>query len=75
MKNDKNKDAYSKVGRIMEIFWLSLAILSLLVVIYIFFAQGITRANIQYLVFPGMAGAMFAFRYVMRRRMERNSRK
>ena len=59
----------------MEMFWLSLAIASLLVVIYLYFVDGITRENLQYLVFPTMAGAMYAFRLFVRKRAEHHNRK
>ena len=71
MKNDNNK-GFNKVGRIMEIFWLSLAIVSLLVVVYLYIRDGISGENLQYLVFPFMAGAMFFFRRFMRKKLERN---
>ncbi len=59
----------------MEMFWLSLAIVSLMVVIYFYFVDGITSENIQYLVFPTMAGAMYAFRLFVRKRMEHHNQK
>lgn len=59
----------------MEKFWLVLAIASFIVVAYLFIADGINRENLQYLVFPTMAGAMYAFRLFVRKRMEhRNDR-
>ncbi len=54
----------------MEKFWLVLAILSLLAVIYIFIVDGMSRNNIQYLIFPVLAGAMYGFRSFFRKRME-----
>lgn len=56
----------------MEKFWLALAIVSLIVVIYIFItSNGINRENIQYLVFPLLAGVMYGFRKFFRKRMEK----
>jgi len=57
----------------MEKFWLVLAIASLLVVFYIYYQN---RNNwsadlLTYLVFPALAGAMYAFRKFMRKRLEK----
>ncbi|MCA1750293.1 MAG: hypothetical protein ABR572_01580 [Cryomorphaceae bacterium] len=59
-----------KVSIVMERFWLVIAIGSLLVVLYIFIAEGIDRRTLQYLIFPALAGSMYAFRHLFRKRME-----
>ncbi|HKL03513.1 MAG TPA: hypothetical protein VJ911_07545 [Cryomorphaceae bacterium] len=61
-----------RVSLVMEKFWLALAIISLLVVIYIFIVDGLNRNNVQYLIFPVLAGAMYGFRSFFRKRMEKN---
>lgn len=56
----------------MEKFWLVIALVSLGVVIYIFFKDGgINRENVQYLIFPLLAGSMYGFRTFFRKRMEK----
>ncbi len=68
---NKNKNL-RKVTIFMEKFWLALAVVSLIVVIYIFItSRGITRENVQYLVFPLLAGVMYGFRKFFRKRMEK----
>lgn len=59
-----------KVSIVMERFWLLIAIGSFAAVLYIFFTEGIDRRTLQYLIFPALAGAMYAFRYLFRKRME-----
>jgi hypothetical protein len=54
----------------MERLWLVIAIASLLVVFYFFAVDGINRITLQYLVFPGIAGVMYGFRYTFRKRLE-----
>lgn len=57
----------------MEKLWLIIAIVSFIVVIYMIITQGgFTRRNVQYLVFPFLAGLMYGFRTIFRKRMERN---
>lgn len=68
---NKNKNL-RKVTIFMEKFWLALAIISLIVVIYIFItSKGITRENLSYLVFPLLAAMMYGFRKFFRKRMEK----
>lgn len=71
MDNPKNNDKLKKVSKIMEKFWLVIAIVSFLVVLYFFFTDGINRVTLQFLVFPALAGAMYAFRLTFRKRLER----
>ena len=63
---------FSKVSRIMEKFWLVVAIVSLFVVIYFFLAEGIDRRTLSYLIFPALAGVMYGFRVAFRKRFERS---
>jgi len=72
-KEDKSYHRMRKFSLIMEKFWLVLAIASLLVVFYIFY-QNRNNWNsemLTYLVFPALAGAMYAFRTFMRKRLEK----
>jgi len=79
MKNNKKDKSYQRMksfSLIMEKFWLVLAIASLLVVFYIYY-QNRNNWNAElltYLVFPGLAGAMYAFRSFMRKRLEKTQR-
>ncbi len=59
-----------KISLLMERFWLILAIVSLVVVIYIFATQGIDRRTLQLLIFPVLAGVMYGFRTFFRKRLE-----
>jgi len=71
-KNKKNNNLRG-VSLFMEKFWLTLAIASFVVVVYIFIGDGgLTRENAQYLVFPLLAGLMYGFRTYVRKRMEKN---
>lgn len=67
---NKNKNL-KKVSLFMEKFWLVLAVISLAVVLYVFYTQGINGETAQYLIFPGLAALMFAFRRFFRKRLER----
>lgn len=67
---DKNNNRLRKVSIVMERFWLALAILSLIVVFYFFAVDGVNSRTIQFLVFPGLAGIMYAFRATFRKRFE-----
>jgi hypothetical protein len=58
-------------NKIMEYFWLSLTVVSLLICFYFFATQGF-KETYSYLVFPFMTVIMFAFRRSFRKRMERN---
>jgi ABC-type bacteriocin/lantibiotic exporter with double-glycine peptidase domain len=60
-----------KINKIMEAFWLILASVSLIVVVYIIITKGFLQ-NLQLLIFPILAGLMFAFRRIFRKRMETN---
>lgn len=72
-QKNKKKNNIRGVSLVMEKFWLALAIISLIVVIYIFVTdKGINRENAQYLVFPLLAGLMYGFRTFFRKRMEKN---
>lgn len=72
MTNKDNK-RLTKVSKVMELFWLAVAIVSLVVVIYIFILdRGINGENAQFLVFPVLAGVMYGFRAGFRKRMEKN---
>jgi len=55
----------------MERFWLAIAIASLAVVSYFFVVDGVNRVTLQYLVFPALAGLMYAFRSTFRKRMDK----
>lgn len=59
-----------KVSLLMERFWLLIAIGSFLAVVYIFITEGVDSRTLQYLIFPALAGAMYAFRFMFRKRME-----
>lgn len=69
----KNQSKFSKVSQVMEKFWLVIAIASLLGVFYFFVVDGVNRQTLAYLIFPGLAGAMYAFRVTFRKRFERNN--
>jgi hypothetical protein len=73
--NEKPKDQskFSKVSLVMEKFWLIIAIASLFGVFYFFIVDGVNRQNLAYLIFPALAGAMYAFRVTFRKRFERNN--
>ncbi len=72
-RKNKKKNNIRGVSLVMEKFWLALAVISLIVVIYIFVTdKGINRQNAQYLVFPLLAGLMYGFRTFFRKRMEKN---
>lgn len=61
------------VSKIMEKFWLALAIFTLVAVIVVFINdRGINKENAQYLVFPALAGVMYAFRKSFRKRLEKS---
>jgi hypothetical protein len=68
--NDKDRRRFTKVSRFMEKLWLAVAIISLLVVIYFFLAEGVNRRTLSYLIFPALAGTMYGFRYAFRKRFE-----
>ncbi|MGB6037009.1 MAG: hypothetical protein WBG42_12125 [Cryomorphaceae bacterium] len=70
--NPKNKSKFSKVSLVMEKFWLVIAIASLLGVFYFFVVDGVNRQTLAYLIFPALAGAMYAFRVTFRKRFEKN---
>jgi membrane protein implicated in regulation of membrane protease activity len=55
----------------METFWLALAIVTAIFVGYLMATKGFSQ-NIQLLVFPIIAGTMFGFRRIFRKRMEAN---
>lgn len=70
---NKDNNRLKKVSKVMEFFWLVIAIVSLVVVIYIFISdKGISADNAQFLVFPVLAGMMYGFRAGFRKRMEKN---
>ncbi|HKK39990.1 MAG TPA: hypothetical protein VJ949_11275 [Cryomorphaceae bacterium] len=71
--NPKDKSKFSKVSLVMEKFWLVIAIASLLGVFYFFIVDGVNRQTLTYLIFPALAGAMYAFRVTFRKRFERNN--
>jgi hypothetical protein len=70
--NPKNRSKFSKVSLVMEKFWLVIAIASLLGVFYFFVVDGVNRQTLTYLIFPALAGAMYAFRLTFRKRFEKN---
>ncbi len=71
--NNRDNKRLNKVSKVMEMFWLVIAILSFVVVIYIYIKdKGINAENAQYLVFPALAGVMYGFRAAFRKRMEKN---
>lgn len=70
--NQDNK-RLKTVSKIMEKFWLALAIFTLVAVIVVFINdRGMNEENAQYLVFPALAGVMYAFRKSFRKRLEKN---
>ncbi len=73
MSKEKDQKRFQTVSKVMEKFWLATAIVSLLFVLYVFYESGgINGENVQYLVFPLLAGVMYAFRKSFRTRMEKN---
>jgi uncharacterized membrane protein len=70
----KSGNQMRKVSIVMERFWLLIALGSLAAVTYIFASEGVDERTLQYLIFPALAGAMFAFRYFFRKRMEGKDR-
>ena len=74
MTNNKKKNSKLRgMSLFMEKFWLALAIISFIVVGYIYISEGeVTRQTAQYLVFPFLAAAMYGFRTIFRKRMEKN---
>jgi len=70
--NQKQKSGFTKVSLVMEKVWLFIAIVSLLIVFYFFITQGVNRQTLSYLVFPALAGTMYAFRTTFRKRFESN---
>ena len=72
-KNQKDQSKFSKVSLVMEKFWMVIAIISLLAVFYFFVVDGVNRQTLAYLIFPALAGAMYAFRLTFRKRFERNN--
>lgn len=58
----------------MEIFWLSLTVVSFLICIYFFIVEGFMETY-SYLVFPFMTIMMYAFRRTFRKRMEKGMHK
>lgn len=70
MKQDPPHKRMRKIGIIMERFWLVIALGSLAVVVYIFATEGIDRRTLQYLIFPALAGIMYGFRTIFRKRLE-----
>lgn len=71
-RNDKDGKRFSKVSKIMEKFWLAVALISLLVVFYFFATEGVNRTTLSYLIFPALAGTMYGFRYAFRKRFDRD---
>ena len=59
-----------KMNRVMEFFWLAVAVLSLVGAIYYILELGWEEGWV-YLLFPLTAGMMFAYRRMMRSRVER----
>jgi hypothetical protein len=71
---DNENRGLKKVSLFMERLWLAIAIISLVAVFYFFLTEGVNARTMQYLVFPGIAGIMYAFRATFRKRFEnRNS--
>ena len=64
------KKPVNKYNKIMEKFWMTVAIVSGIIVIYLMIRDGVV-ANLQLLVFPALAGAMYAFRVSFRKRQEK----
>ncbi len=71
MSEQQKHNRMRKVNIVMERFWLVLAILALLFVIYFFIVDGVNSRTLQYLVFPVLAGVMYGFRVTFRKRLER----
>lgn len=70
MKKGNNNVRLRNVSIWMERFWLLLTVVSLIIVIYLMFTEENKKQTLQFLVFPGLAGLMYGFRYTFRKRME-----
>ncbi len=62
--------AYNKI---MEAFWLGLAVVTTIIVVYMIISGGWSK-NQVYLIFPGICFMMFFARRFMRRRMEKHQK-
>ena len=58
-----------KINRFMEHFWLAVAIGTALAASWVLIADGFDAGK-QWLVFPGIALAMFVFRRMTRKKLE-----
>lgn len=58
-----------RYNRIMEIFWLATAVVTLILGFYIIHEKGFTD-NWLFLFFPFLAGAMYAMRRYLRKKEE-----
>ncbi len=58
-----------KLNRLMEHFWLALAIGTLLAAIWVIVTEGWEKGG-QWLFLPGIAGAAWGMRRFMRKRLE-----
>lgn len=65
---------HQTINRIMEIFWLSLGVVSLVAVLYLNFNQGFDKYAF-YFVFPAIALFAFMMRRFMRKRVEKTMNK
>lgn len=74
MKKGNNNARLRNVSIWMERFWLLITVASLVVVIYLMFTEENQKQTLQFLVFPGLAGLMYGFRYTFRKRMEGRER-
>ncbi len=75
MSKEKDQKRFQTVSKVMEKFWLATAIVSFVFVLYVFYQSGgINGQNVQYLVFPLLAGVMYAFRKTFRTRMEKQQK-
>lgn len=57
------------LGRFMEHFWLAVTIGTLVAALWVIFTDGWERGR-QWLFLPAIAGAMFAFRRITRKKLE-----
>lgn len=64
---------FGKFHRFMEGFWLLVALVTLVMAVRSILIDGFGEGGI-YLIFPGLAGAAYALRYGMRKRMEKDDK-
>ncbi|MBX2978122.1 MAG: hypothetical protein KF905_02410 [Flavobacteriales bacterium] len=58
-----------KINRLMEHFWLAVAIGTLLAALWVMYAESLNE-GLRWLWFPAIASMMFVFRRITRRKLE-----